>query len=199
MALRRRVALGATEQRACPGCGLVMPVSEWAVYQGYYHTSPECWSVYAEVLGREYNDPGLYGGVHSLTVDAYAVQHAGGSHPPRSVGIHLAGLYLVLERDVRPTSVPRIHQRLAELVERWPRFPVPSAARTPSLTIFDVALCDANEEHVRTVHEWASEVWEAWSGQHAAVERLVSRHVPLPVRFSAPGGPDGGDLAGLRD
>ena len=179
-----RLAAGALKQRRCPGCGLAMPVNRWAAYEGHYHTSPECWSIYAEVLGREYNDPVLLGGVHSLTVDAYAVHHAGGGQPDESVGVHLAGLYLVLERGVSPGSIPLIQGRLAERVGRWPHFSLPSAR--PRRTIFDVAVCRANDEYMRTVRAWASEVWDAWSEHRPRIARLVKRHVPLPAPFSRP-------------
>ena len=81
----------ALRESTCPGCGLRMPVSEGAAYDGYYNTSPECWSVYTEVLGAEYSNPVLFGQVHQLTVDTYAVQHPGGLHPDKSIAIHLAG------------------------------------------------------------------------------------------------------------
>lgn len=179
-----RVAAGAVEQRQCPGCGLAMPVSAWAAYEGFYHTSPECWSVYAEVLGREYRDPVLLGGIHSLTVDSYAVQHGGGSQPDESVGIHLAGLYLVLDRGITPRCIPLLQGRLAELVERWPHFRVPRVGARR--TIFDVAVCRSNDEYMRAVRAWASEVWESWSEHHPRIGRLVSGHVPLPAISPSP-------------
>ena len=73
----------------CPGCGLRMPASENASYDGYYNTSGECWSVFTEVLGAEYDNPFIFGKAHQLTVDTYAIQHAGGEHPDKSVMIHL--------------------------------------------------------------------------------------------------------------
>jgi hypothetical protein len=33
-----------------------MPINPSAVYEGYYNTSPECWSVYTEVLGSEFGN-----------------------------------------------------------------------------------------------------------------------------------------------
>jgi hypothetical protein len=154
-----------------------MPVSERAAYQGYYHTSPECWEVYTEVLGAEYSNPALFGQVHQLTVDTYAVQHAGGRHPDKSIAIHLCGLYLALERGVAPTRVPRLLQRLAASVQVWPYFPPP--ADRGALTVLDVALCESAEAHIDTVREWAGTVWGAWSPYHAEVAALVSGHLSL--------------------
>ncbi len=159
----------------CPGCGLRMPVSDAAAYDGYYNTSPECWSVYAEVLGSEYSDAVRFGQVHQLTVDTYAVQHAGGPHPDKSVAIHLSGLYLVLEQGLRPTSVPKLLQRLAEAVETWPHFPPPGDSGP--LTVFDVALSDSTAQHIETVRAWAGSVWEAWSPYHADVAAFVADHL----------------------
>ena len=54
--------------------------------------------------------PYVFGQVHQLTVDAYAVQHAGGAHPDKSVGVHLCGLHLVLVQENAPPSVPPLLQ-----------------------------------------------------------------------------------------
>ena len=162
-------------ESACPGCGLEMPRDEEAAYDGYYHCSPECWSVYTEVLGVEFGDPVLFGRVHQLTVDAYAAQHAGGRHPDKSVGIHLAGLHLVLERGIPARRVSPLHQRLAEGVGSWPHFPPPADAG--ATTVLDVALAGTPEEHVERVRRWAREVWGAWSDRHDEVAALVSRHL----------------------
>jgi hypothetical protein len=159
----------------CPGCGLRMPASERASFDGYYNASAECWSVYTEVLGAEYSNAVLFGQIHQLTVDAYAVQHAGGPHPDKSVDIHLSGLYLVLEQGVHPMSVPKLLQTLAETVDPWPRF-IPPADRG-SLTIFDVALSGSDEQHSTAVREWARVVWQSWAEHHAAVAGLVARYL----------------------
>ena len=55
-------------ESTCPGCGLRMPVSDTAAYEGYYNTSPECWDVYTEVLGSDFSNAVLFGQVHQLTV-----------------------------------------------------------------------------------------------------------------------------------
>ena len=153
----------------CPGCGLEMPARSGAANPGYYNASPECWSVYTEVLGKEFSSPPLFGRAHQLSVDTYAVQHAGGPHPDKSVDVHLSGLYLVLERGVAPTSVPPLLQRLATRVKEWPHFPPPVASGC--LTVLDVALAD---DHIATVRSWASGIWNAWSAHHAEVAKLVT-------------------------
>ena len=153
-----------------------MPRQPSAARHAYYNTSAECWTVYSETLGAEYSDAAIFGQVHQLTVDAYALQHAGGEHPNKSVGIHLAGLHLTTERGIKPPLIPPYLQRLAELVESWPHFDPPQTAWR--LTVFDVALVAGElESHTRVVREWSSEVWDAWSAHHAVVSALVAQHL----------------------
>ncbi|MGH7149675.1 MAG: DUF5946 family protein [Planctomycetota bacterium] len=163
--------------RRCPGCGLEMPRGKGA-YGGYFHVSPECGSVFTEVLEAEYGNPALFGQVHRLTVDTYAVQHAGGPHPDKSVDVHLVGLHIVLERGVDPALVHPYLQRMVGAVSAWPHFPPPEI-RGP-LTVFDVAAADPPGKHTSLVREWAEQVWRAWSPHHEAVARLAA------VAFSRP-------------
>lgn len=159
----------------CPGCGLRMPISDKTPYDGYYNTSPECWSVYTELLGADYSNALSFGQVHPLTVYTYAAQHAGGEHPDKSVGIHLCGLHLVLEMGRPPTSVPLLLQRLADAVRTWPHFPPPND--TGSLTVFDVAVSDSVEDLIAITREWARTAWDAWSPYHPDVASLVSQYL----------------------
>jgi hypothetical protein len=153
-----------------------MPHRPSLAEHGYYNASPECWSVYTEVLGAEYSNAVLFGQVHQLTVDAYAVQHAGRSHPDKSVDIHLAGLHLTVARGIRPPHVPPLLQRIAKAVSAWPHFAPPAVEWR--FTVFDVALAAGEfEEHVRAVKAWSDSVWEAWSVHHAAIEMFVGQHL----------------------
>lgn len=151
-----------------------MPRRPGALNTSYFHASPECWTVFGEVLAAEYSNAVLFGQVHQITVDAYAAQHAGGSHPAKSVGIHLSGLYLVFVKDVRPMAVAPMLHEIANSVSVWPEFPPPAAPA--SRTILDVALCAGDwETHVRTAREWGLDVWRSWQPQHHAVHELVQR------------------------
>jgi len=153
----------------CPGCGLLMPAGNSIPYDGYFNASDECWSLFTEVIGREFSNAVLFGQVHHLTVEAYAVQHPGGLHPDKSIDIHLAGLYLMMERNVAPSDVAPCMQKLAERVRDWPHLdpPPPDAWKQ---TIFDVAMAD---DHVAAVREWSAGVWAAWSSQRDRVVALV--------------------------
>jgi hypothetical protein len=162
-----------TTQIACPGCGLSMPKREVATYHGYYNASPECWLVYTEVLAAEYGNAVLFGQVHQMTVDAYAVQHAGGPHPDKSVDIHLCGLFLVLERGLKPVTVPPMMQRIASTVDAWPHFAPPP--QIGAVTVFDVALSKSMSDHIETVNRWSRLVWKSWSAYHDQVAALVAR------------------------
>ncbi|HUP59046.1 MAG TPA: DUF5946 family protein [Thermoanaerobaculia bacterium] len=159
--------------RACPGCGLEMPLRESAVNAGDYNASPECWAVYTEVLAAEYSNALIFGRAHQLTVDTYAVQHAGGPHPDKSVAIHLCGLHLTLDRGVSPPTVPPILQRVAAETTQWPHFPPPPPATMRFMTVCDIALAASPEEHVQKVRAWAEMVWRAWAVHHGAVAGLV--------------------------
>jgi hypothetical protein len=158
-------------ETTCPGCGLGMPHGR-TTYDGYFHASPECWSVFTEVIGAEFGNAPLFGLVHQLTVDSYAVQHAGGPHPDKSVDVHLVGLHLVLARGLRPVDVPPRLQRLASATREWPHFDPPASRGT--LTVADVALAGP-EAHASTVCRWAEETWQRWREHHDAVAALAAR------------------------
>ena len=147
-----------------------MPLRPEAVNPGHYNASPECRSVYTEGIGAEFSSAPLFGSAHQLSVDTYAVQHAGGPHPDKSVDVHLTGLFLVLERGIVPTSVPPLLQRLVTVIKEWPHFPPPTASG--SLTVLDVALA---EDHIATVRVWANGIWSAWAEHHDKIARLVER------------------------
>ena len=163
-------------EQTCPGCGLRMPHRAGLTNDGYYNASPQCWSVYTEVLGAEYSHAVIFGQVHQLTVDAYAVQHAGGPHPDKSLDIHLSGLHLALVRGIRGPSIPPLLQRIASAESHWPHFDPPRVAWT--LTVFDVALAAGEfEPHLRAVRAWSAAVWAAWSAYHGAIAAFVERHL----------------------
>ena len=159
----------------CPGCGLALPPSETAFYDGYFHASRECWSVFCEVMEAEFSNAVVFAAVHQLSVDAYAVQHAGGGHPDKSVGVHLSGLHLALEQGVPPRRVAPLLQRMSASIGRWPRFEPP--ADRGAMTVLEVAMAGSPEEHVRRAEQWARSVWAAWAPVHAHVAELVGRHL----------------------
>ncbi len=159
----------------CSGCRAVLSADEAASYDGYYNTAAECWAAFTGVVGVEFGNAVLFGQVHQLTVDAYAVQHAGARHPDKSIAVHLSGLHLVLDRGLPPPRVPRLLQTLAARVRRWPHYP-PPADRGP-LTVLHVAGAPSPETHVERAREWAAAVWQSWSPHHPAVAAFVAEHL----------------------
>ena len=165
----------------CPGCGLLMPQKESLECNSYYNVSPECWELYTEVLAAEYSNAFLFGRIHQLTVDSYAVQHAGGKHPDKSVMIHLIGLHLAFVRGFQSFQIPAMLQKIASAVHTWPHFE-PLEEKVP-ITVFDVALSSNAEEHIEIVRKWAGLIWNAWSSVHLETARFVSEQIdvsPLP-------------------
>ena len=161
----------------CPGCGLALPARKTNNTGNYYNTSDECWDLYTEVLGKEYSDAVLFGQVHQITVDTYAVQHAGGRHPDKSVDVHLYGLYFALVKGIRSPYIPPLLQRVVSAIDVWPHYEPPT--KRAAITVFDVAFCDLSEEHSKVVREWGQAVWETWSEHHAEVESLISHHLKM--------------------
>lgn len=168
----------ALQETICPGCGLRMPARKTTTTsRGYYNVSDECWDLYTEVLETEYSNAVVFGQVHQSTVDSYAVQHAGASHPDKSLAVHLFGLYLALEQGIRSPYIPPLLQRLVAAIDVWPHYEPP--AEKVALTVFDVAFCDSGEDHIRVVREWAKAVWNSWSQHHAEVATLISHHLGM--------------------
>jgi len=163
------------EDSICPGCGLSMPARHTGPARSYYNGSAECWDLYTEVLATEYSNAFLFGQIHQLTVDAYAVQHAGGPHPDKSVDVHLFGLYLSLEKGIRSPYVPPLLQRLVAAIDIWPHYEPPD--ERVALTVFDVAMCDSAGDHMRVVREWAQAVWQCWASYHDEVANVIAHHL----------------------
>jgi hypothetical protein len=157
--------------RACPGCCCELPELD-APTPAHIGASPACWALYGRLLVYEYSQapsPRL----HRLTVDAYAVQHPGA---PRhrsgwSLGLHLMGLCLLLERGASALQATKL---LAQMLERPHSFrslepPVPNGA----ITVSDVLAARSPDEHARLVEQWATRVWDAWAPHHAAVRGWI--------------------------
>ncbi len=153
----------------------MMPKNEALSYDGYYNVSPECWSVYTEVLEAEFSDMVLFGQVHHLTVDTYAVQHAGGIHKEKSVLVHLTGLHLVHEKGIKVSQVSKYLQKLTRKIDKLPVF-IPPENRG-KLTVFDIAMAADQTEHAKLVKEWSKQLWLAWSHVHREIERIVKNHI----------------------
>ncbi|CAH0353665.1 MAG: DUF5946 family protein [Sphingobium sp.] len=155
----------------CPGCGLILPRQATVAGHRYIPASPECWSLFSEVLASEYENVVIYSAVHQLTVDCYAVQHAV-NHPAKSLVSHLVSLHLQLVDGMTGFEA---RDRLKFLVDTTRDYPeLPSPERRTGVTIFDVALKVGSSDYVRAVRDWAAAVWESWSGSYGAIGAITT-------------------------
>jgi Family of unknown function (DUF5946) len=129
--------------------------------------------MFTEVCGREFGDAIIFGAVHQMTVDTYAVQHAGGRHPDKSIFIHLCGLNLMHERGFKPPAVAPVLQRIAGAMTHWPHFDPP--AEQGGVTIADVIADASPHEHIAAVGAWSKQVWSAWSEHHDAIKEMIDQ------------------------
>ncbi len=125
------------------------------------------------VVAHELSHVPQLGGLHQLTEDTYAAQHAGPNVPAIGVAFALIGLHLRLDLGWSGNAVRATHQYLAAHQRDWPKFDPPSARAT--LTVAHVSGSPTPLEHASRVRAWAASVWEAWSPEHAAVREWAHR------------------------
>ncbi len=155
----------------CFSCGGVYPDIDGPVHH-YMNSSPGCWSVYSEVLAREYSDP-RYFEVHRLTVDAYAVQHPGSKNRQsiQSVGVHLIRLCLFLEHGLKAEEANEAMLQAGKNKQSF--FYLEPPQNFGSITAADIYQAKSVQEHETIVKEWARTVWEAWSTHHDVVREWL--------------------------
>ncbi|MEA2998751.1 MAG: hypothetical protein QOK17_584 [Sphingomonadales bacterium] len=150
----------------CPGCGRLYPRTDGPTH-AYIGASAGCWARYGELLALEYGDSRLMRW-HRLTVDVYAAQHPGvpERRSAQSVHVHLAGLYLSLERGLDPPAVAWAMQRLADGRTHGWLEPPPLATAIGVPELIEAAGGPHYGERARA---WAEAVWQAWAPHHAAI------------------------------
>lgn len=156
-------------QSACPGCGAVLPRSDW-IADRRVNASSACRERRAHVLAFEADHLATVGGLHQLTVDAYGAQHGGPDVPAIVVPFALLGLHLALDDGMAGVDVRAVHQRLAQrrrAPSPWPVFAPPAGPRW--LTAADVAVASTPAEYRALATRWATSVWAAWSDEHEHV------------------------------
>ncbi len=164
---------------ACPGCGVLLPVSDWPVDRRR-NASASCWERYTAVLAMEAEHMPVLGRLHQLTVDTYAAQHPGPQVPAISLPFALIGLHLALEDGWTGVAVRAAHGWLAERGGEWPAFSPP--AGRGSLTAADVAEARGPEQHAALIDRWAAVTWDAWRDEHPRVRAWASEVLPPEVR-----------------
>jgi hypothetical protein len=155
----------------CFSCGGVFPDINGPVHK-YMSSSPGCWSVYGEVLAREYSDP-TYFDVHRLTVDSYAVQHPGSTDRKsiQSVGVHLIRLCLFLEHGLTADKANDAMLLAGKEKDSFIFLDPPQSMGM--VTAADVYRANSAEEHKAIVRDWARSVWEAWSMHHDTIRKWL--------------------------
>ncbi len=139
-----------------------------ALTHPYIGASPGCWSIYADVLGREYGEY-AYPECHRLTVDAYAAQHPGtmSRQSIQSVAVHLISLHLIIERNIAPADATRLMPAIVQRASGFTWLQPPATIGT--ITIIDVAATRDLDHHQRMVRNWAESVWAAWHTHHPII------------------------------
>ncbi len=158
----------------CFSCGGLYPDMDGPVHR-YMSSSPGCWSVYGEVLAREYSDP-TYFEVHRLTVDAYAVQHPGSTDRQsiQSVGVHLIRLCLFLEHGLTAENANDAMLEAGKDKHSFIFLEPPQSLG--SITAADVYKAGSATEHKAIVREWAQTTWEAWSVHHDTIGEWLPKN-----------------------
>jgi hypothetical protein len=135
-------------------------------------SSPGCWSVYGEVLAREYSNA-TYFDVHRLTVDAYAVQHPGARDRQsiQSVGLHLVRLCLFLEHGLTADEANNAMLAAGESKHTFTYLEPPLSLG--AITAADVISAHTVREHKEIVTRWARNAWDAWSIHHSTIREWL--------------------------
>jgi len=157
----------------CPHCKVALLPRPGPAHP-YFGASPSCWELFGRVLAREYSSPQLMK-IHRLTVDAYAVQHPGAPEPRsiQSVWVHLAGLYLTVERNLSHAFARRVIGDMARNSDQLTWLQPPD--HLGILTVADVANASGVTAHEQAVRRWALGAWTAWEAHHQAVAVVAER------------------------
>lgn len=158
------------EMYVCVGCGARFPPFLGPVHD-YMESSPACWRAFGDLLAAEYATPALLS-VHRLSVDAYAVQHPGGSSRAaiQSVGLHLARLMASLENPAPPKETNAIMLRFTARKSELVKLEPPSGF---AMTIADVVPFAGGPAHGEKVTAWAKSALNDWRAHHAYIRRFM--------------------------
>jgi len=176
---------------ACPGCKIVLPVTNYPADNRYGVSSAACRQAFDEILVKEGELFG-YPAVHRLIIDAYNIQH-----PPhaevqkelgiskrfidasvQSVGIHLIALYLALEKKMDLRKIAGQMDTVLHLMEQrgatFKNFTPPTSLGETRAADVRNALYTADDtslqEYELLAGQWAREAWKAWHQHHAVIE-----------------------------
>jgi len=152
----------------CYGCGASVENITGQPHK-YIGATQGCWSLYGEILAKEYGEYGYPELTHRLTVDTYAIQHPGkpGRQSIQSVNIHLISLYAILNKNFDGQKATKL---IGDLLSKQPTFewldpPVPNGTKTVKYVLAAMN----KQEHEQLVREWADDVFKCWYSKHKKV------------------------------
>jgi hypothetical protein len=160
----------------CIGCGAIVLDIDGPGYpadHNYMPASPGCFKLYGDLLARVYARRENYDqAIHNIIVDTYAVSHPG--KPERraiqSVNVHLARLFLVLDKDF---STQAATERMTCLLENQKGTNRLQWLNPPDLDgtlhITDVAKARDFAEQEQLVRAWGRSVLNAWKQKYLNV------------------------------
>ncbi len=166
----------------CIGCGAIVFDMEGPGYPAdhdYMPASPGCFKLYGDLLARVCAQRENYDqAIHNISVDTYAVSHPG--KPERraiqSVNVHLARLFLVLDKNF---STQAATERMTRLIENQKATNGLQWLNPPDLDgtlhITDVAKVRDFAEHAQLVRAWGRSVLDAWKQKHLKVIESLAR------------------------
>lgn len=146
-----------------------MPSSTGPTHK-YIGALPGCWSIYGDVLGREYGEY-RYPEVHRLTVDVYAAQHPGepSARSIQSVAVHLIALHCTFERAMASREITVFMHAALQVRDRFVWLNPPSFER--SINVIEIAAAADLPAHEEVVKRWAADVWRCWTPHHETVRQ----------------------------
>ncbi|GAA6182415.1 hypothetical protein NBRC116594_38530 [Shimia sp. NS0008-38b] len=167
--------MASNRQTTCPGCGGRFDNITGPTH-AYMISSSGCYAAFNRLLAAEYSDPALRT-THRLTVDTYAVQHAGDPNSRRavqSVGLHLARLKLQLTHDLPPKETNDVMLGMSE--HKATLIPLAPPTRF-TLTVADVAPRAGTKQHSAKVRDWAQATWDDYAAHHDYISDWIAKTI----------------------
>lgn len=155
------------EFERCVWCGLKTKIIDGPVHP-YLESSAGCWAKYGELLAREYENY-EYMQVHSLTVDAYALQHPGreSRQTIQSVNIHLASLYSYFVLGYPLGQLANIKSKFSEQKKLYEWLDPPKTLTR--INVSDVLEANNASQHRKKVLNWSEYVFGEWEDYHSKI------------------------------
>ena len=158
----------------CNGCGVELVYIEGET-DPYQCSSAACWATYNQLMAKEFSGPGYFA-AHRFTVDAYMAQHPSNISRAsvQSVWVHLAALYLTIEKQMPSQFVSRIMAKITAPKSQF-EWLTPPDANSYKIRVTDLIRENTPEEYTEQAKEWAKDVWHAWNKHHTKIRELTNQ------------------------